>query len=852
MKLEPDIFPIDRHLDSIAEALNENQCVLVKAQTGAGKTTRLPPYLLQSSKGKILVLEPRRLAAKLSANRCAELLEEEIGKRVGHHIRFDKKSCSDTQLLFITEGLFLPYLRNDPELSEYSTIILDEFHERSLHTDIAIALIRKLQASARPDLKLIVMSATLETQKLEVYLDSPIVFDVPGKVFPVDIEHRSESPADAIENMLTSPQCPLNVLVFLSGMGMIRSVESELKARKAKGSLPKDIDIVPLHSSLPKDMQDRAFQGKSRKIILSTNIAETSLTIPNITGVVDLGDERRASYAPWSGMPLLMLEKISKASATQRAGRAGRTQSGLVYRLYDQGDFSRREAFTPPEIKRVELSHTILDLIELGLDPENLNWFEPPEEKNLLAALSLLEVLGAIKDGKITKRGRFLAKLPLHPRLGAMLYTDGDEKNQANISDALLGACIISEGSVYSKNASFSPEDDEVCDLCVQIDLIKAHILKDKSLSDYHTSFLDLKKTKRVMELYKSLAPNLGTSSQLSIEKTSHKLLAPRLIAGFPDRLAAKRVAKAKGRQIQSYNFCLGRGGKLSHSSALNARSPDFIIVLDALENPRANAATGTNIQAASEIKTETILNSGSPYLSVEKESVFNEKKGTVVIASAKKYAKLTISSKSLEPVIPKGEALLELMKENWPWPFAEDHALKLYNRRIHCLEKANIEHQCPSLCPKTDAEMFELFLETCVEEDTDYQALLKKGLQSLITEQLAPQDLYVLETDAPLEIKLSNGKSFSIFYDEEAPYISARAQDLFSTTSHPSICQGKIPLNIKLLSPANRVAQITKDLPGFWKSTYEDFRKDLKARYPKHFWPENPESAPPVRIQKK
>ncbi len=839
MKLEPNKFPIDHHLEDIANALCENPCLLIKAETGAGKTTRLPPYLVNKTQKKILVLEPRRLAAKLSAQRCAEILNEDIGKRVGHHIRFDKTISDKTKLLFITEGLFLPYLREDPKLESYEIIILDEFHERSIHTDIALSLIRHLQATSRPDLKLIVMSATLDSKKLEDYLESPKIFNISGRTFPIDIEYHISETEDAISQMLSDHRCPQSILVFLPGIGAMRALENNLKS-----IVSNDIEIIPLHSSLPKKDQNKAFIGNKKKIILSTNIAETSLTIPHITGVIDTGTERRASFAPWSGMPLLLLEKISKASATQRAGRAGRVQSGLVYRLYKESDYIQRESFTPPEIKRIELSHYMLDLMELGIDPQDLNWFESPDEKNLLRAMELLEILGAIKKEKITKQGNFLAKLPVHPRLGAMLFSNQEDNN---LSDILLCACTINEGMVLSKHAQFSKDDEEVCDLSVQINLIKAYFWKNRDLSDYNLSLLDNKAARRVIDLYQALCKRLNISRELSKDKTEVKSLTKALIAGFPDRVAAKRPAKNKGKNSHGYNFCLGRGGKLSYKSALCSTYPDYIIVLTALENPKANAAIGTTISAASKVTREDLINSNSPFLNIEKDNSFNEKKGTLSLSTLRKYANLTLSTTAHPPVKPKGDILVELMKENWPWPFDQDQELIKYNRRVQILNKVEIEHNCPEFID----DMFELFIESCVEEETSFQDILNTGLKKLIEDQLSPQDQYVLDKEAPLEVILSNGKSFLVNYENEASFISARIQDLYSVNEHPKIAQNQIPLTVKLLSPASRVAQVVSDLPGFWQSSWEDVRKDLRARYPKHYWPDDPVVSEPVRFKK-
>lgn len=831
---------MDNHLEAITKALIDFDCLLIKAETGAGKTTRLPPYLVDKTKGKILVLEPRRLAAKLSAERCAQILDSKIGNIVGHHIRFDKVTSEDTRLLFITEGLFLPYLREDPNLSQYSTIILDEFHERSIHTDMALCLIRHLQATTRPDLKLIVMSATLDTTALEVYLEGAKLFNVSGRVFPIEIEHHEIETKDAITEMLHDPRCPQNILVFLPGMGAIRMLQDQLKS-----IVPINVEIIPLHSSLPKKDQNKAFVVSTRKIILSTNIAETSLTIPNITGVIDTGTERRASFAPWSGMPLLQLEKISKASATQRAGRAGRVQNGLVFRTYHQNDFVQRLSFTPPEIKRVELSHYILDLMELGHNPEALNWFEAPEEKNLNKALELLETLGAIENDKITERGKYLAKLPLHPRLGAMLY---QAKAGSNFNDVLLIVCIINEGMVLSKQAEFGHDDEEFCDLCVQADLVKSSVWRDQGISDYHSHMLDARGSKRVYELYQALSKRLRINEKISKQKTKIQDLTPALLAGYPDRVAAKRRVLKKGKAQESYNFCMGRGGKLTYKSALSSTHPEFLIVLEALENPKANAAIGTSIVAASKVTVKELERTNSAFLSEITETQFNEKKGTITLSSVRKYGNLALNTTIHPPVIPKGEVLAKLMQDNWPWPFEDDYKFREYNQRVTILNQAQIEHNCPEFT----GEMFELFIEASIEPDTDYQKIQQKGLVNLIKDQLAPQDEYVLETEVPLSITLSNGKSFTIEYLEEKPFIAARIQDLFGVKKHPYIATDKISVNIKLLSPANKVIQIAHDLESLFQGpAWEMLRHDLRPRYPRHYWPDDPANAVPVRMKR-
>ncbi len=839
MKLYPETYPIDRILSEIKADLDTHNCLLLKAETGAGKTTRLPPYLVSQNCGKVLVLEPRRLAAKLSAARCAEALDTRIGDQVGHHIRFDKKSSAQTELLFITEGLFLSYLKMEPDLNSFNIIILDEFHERSIHTDVALALLRRLQKTTRPDLKIIVMSATLDTEKLEEYLEKPLVRNISGRTFPLSIEYKDKlDPVTAIFEMAQHPLCTKNILVFLHGVGPIKSLYDQLQKNP-----PRDYQVVKLYSSLSKAEQDLVFDDKGKKIILATNIAETSLTLPDVTGVIDLGLERRASFAPWSGMPLLLLEKISKASATQRAGRAGRVQEGIVFRLYSETDFVTRENFTPSEVKRVELSHYLLDILELGISLDSLHWFETPEEKNLEKAISLLELLGAFHEEKLSPKGVFMAQNPLHPRFGSMLFDQDLERN----ADLILACSILSEGMILSSNTEFNSEDSEICDLSIQCDLMKSYLYRDKSLSDYSNHYLDLKKAARVKELYEALCKKFHIKST-SPKKTNPEDLSLALLHGFPDRVAMKKISSVKGKKGNSkisYNFCMGRGGILSKSSSLGSQAPEFIIVLEALENPKANAATGTLIHSASRIKPELLLS--SPLIETNKESIFNEKKETLKIQTQYKYKNLTIKTLDEEHSKPKGMALIEIIKENWPWPFPDDNPLKLYHQRISLINIYKEDHPFAFF----QDEMFDLFLESFIDENTEFSKLKDQGLESLIESQMAPQDLFVLNELTPLEIKLENAKSFPLYYDEERPYIMARIQDLYGVKIHPTLFQGKVPILLKLLSPASRIAQMTLDLPSFWQGSWSLVKQDLKSNYPKHHWPDSPESAPAIRLKK-
>jgi ATP-dependent helicase HrpB len=835
MRLEPNVYPIDSQLADINQALETNNRIILKAQTGAGKTTRLPPYLAEHQKGKILVLEPRRLAAKLSAQRCQEVLPPHL---VGHHIRLDKNIKETTRLIFITEGLFLNYLKQDNQLCDYSLIILDEFHERNVHTDIALSLVKRLQETTRPDLKLIVMSATLDTSSLESYLENPILFNVEGRIYPLTIDYQLKPLEEVLVELVHDPKNNGNTLVFLPGVGEILRAEATLK-----NCLPSSIEILTLYSNMSNQNQQKVFHDSdTKKVILATNIAETSVTVPKITAVVDTGLERRSSYAPWSGMPLLALTKISKAQAIQRAGRAGRVQAGQVIRLYSEADFHQRENFQPPEILRVDLAHHLLDLMALGITPAELVWPESPPEGHIQSALELLESLDAIEGHEITLVGKFMQELSLHPRLSRLLY----QASENHLADLMLMAALLSEGSVLNANTHFSHDDQEGCDICLQLDLLKAYRFKDKDLSDYSFHQLDLKKTSRVFEWFSLLQSQLQ-NVQLRPVKTDHQLIRQKLLISYNDRLAMKRTTTGNKKGDAFYNLCLGRGAILTSKSALFGSRPELILVLDALEDVKANAAMGTKVVLATKVEFSDVA-SNNKYLTEEMETSFNEHKGVIELTAILRYRKLILKTQKRDPIFPRGESLLSSMLENWPWPFQDDSALMKYNQKVRLLNQSKIEHGLP----RYEGEMLALFIESLVDEQTTYQNLLEQGLQNFIEQSLSLADLYLLQSLTPDEIVLANGKKMPINYLSHLPSIEAHVHDFYGLKEHPYIINNTCQLQIKLLNPAKRVCAQVVDLTRFWQTTWNEVRKELHGRYPKHFWPVRPDSAPSVMLKKK
>jgi len=855
-------YPIDSHLQRIAESLLQGSTCLIKAEPGAGKTTRVPLYLLSIINGEILVLEPRRLAARLSALRSAWFLDESCGKQVGFRIRQDSQVSGETRLTFITEGIFVRLLRDNPTLSRVGAVVLDEFHERNIHTDIALALVRQLQQTRRSDLKLVVMSATLDTSALETYLEDAAVFDIKGKVFPVEVEYISEQISDvykerkweskvssAVKGMLGDRRCPGNILVFLTGIGEIMGTKQRLEREIPQ----KETLILPLAADLPIREQQRVFQEQGqRKIILSTNVAETSVTIPGVTGVIDPGFAKIPAHAPWSGMPTLEIKRISQASAIQRAGRAGRTQSGLVYRLYSKAEFLNRDQFTPPDIQRIDLSHALLEVMNLGYSPGLMPWFDPPEEKNLESSVQLLTLLGAIKSsGELTGFGKKLSELPMHPRLAAVVAA-GLETGCGE--DALLAACLISEGFVLKRDvisiSSREDEEGEPCDLSMQMDLIKASLHKSSSISPYPFRLLDSRKQGQVLALYRSFARIYRLPPVPPPGKTDYQKLSRCLFRGYPDRVARRRDIDDKRKKKRApvlYNFCLGRGGMIGPASFVYNKKPGFLIAVDAVENLKSDAAKGIVIRVCATLELEILKEDPAGMLRKERREEFNQDKGTFSVWQDLYYGRLKVESQQVG-TLGEGRGLAQMLAENWPYPFDNDESLKAYHRRVELLNQYEVPHNCPIFT----GEMLELFFESICAGVDSLKELKKEPLEEYIYDQLGESDKAVLAVYVPTELKLKNGKQLRIHYEEgKEPWAEILIQHCYGLKDTPSIMLGKHRVILHLLGPNHRVAQVTSDLPGFWQGSYNQVRKELSRRYPKHYWPENPSQAEPEALKR-
>lgn len=862
----PLALPIDAHLPQIAAAVRGRAAVIIKAAPGAGKTTRVPPTLLDTVSGKIIVLEPRRLAARLSAERVAGEMGEDVGQTIGYQIRFDAKTSAKTRVVFVTEGLFLRMVLDQPDLPGIGAVVLDEFHERHMHTDLALAITRRLQASTRPDLKLIVMSATLDTAALETYLRDAVAFDVEGRVFPVVIEYFPSSDladsergvADAVQKMLQDGRCTGHILVFLTGTQEIRRA-AELLTRL----LPRDIDVLPLSADLAPREQAKVFQDLGRrKVILATNVAETSLTIPGVTGVIDAGRAKIAGHASWSGMPTLDIKRISQASCIQRTGRAGRTSPGLAFRLFSESDYLGRAPFTIPDIRRLDFTETYLDVLALTASTSTdgditiaLPWLEAPDPKAVEQSRQLLMHLGALDlDGKLTALGKRLAKIPLHPRLGAIIAYGQDHRVA---SHALLAACLISEGMILGRGAAYVAESSDVA---FQMGLVlKAAGKRDISPMSLRQA-VDPGRVRQVLTIYDNLArrqniPPLDLRAHdLELDQAASDAVAACLLAGFPDRVAAKRELqeKDKGNKGQAkdqhlFNFCMGRGGVLADTSVV--RQASLIVAIDASESAARTADRGTMIWVAAEIKLDQLKDGpAATLLSRRRETLWSDEAERVDIFERTFYGQIVVQAQRAAVSESDAAVVEELLRsklaERWPKPFADDSDLVAFHERAGL-----ILAQQPDLSyPRFEGEMLELLQAAICEGKRSFRDISTRSLSEYLEEQL-PYDLVTrLRELTPLEVHLSNGRRLKVTYEPgRPPFVTGHIQDFYGVKASPTLMRGAVTLTVHLLGPNKRPLQVTADLPGFWQRVYPTIRNELSRNYPRHNFPEDPMSAAPV-----
>jgi len=816
-------LPIDTALPALTAALRSANAAVLVAPPGAGKTTRVPLVLRDepwAAGKKILVLEPRRLAARAAAARMAATLGEAVGGTVGLRVRFGSNVSKATRIEVITEGIFTRLILDDPELSGVAAVLFDEFHERSLDADLGLALARDAQQGLREDLRLLVMSATLDGARVASLLGGAPVIESEGRAFAVETRYLGRDPrariesevADAVLRALRAD--PGSVLVFLPGAGEIRRTETLLKERIADPA----VDIVALFGALDARDQDRAIapapQGR-RKVVLATSIAETSLTIEGVRIVIDSGLARVPRYEPDVGLTRLETVRVSRAAADQRRGRAGRTEPGICYRLWDEPQTGALEAFTRPEILAADLSPLLLDLAQWGVsDPASLAFLDPPPKAALAEARTLLTGLEALDaDGRITGEGRRLRRLPLPPRLARMVIAAASGQS----GEAAAIAAILTERGLGG---------DDV-DLAHRLDRLR----RDPSAR--------ARDARAMAARWVALVDEPAAPSNLvgGGEVGAGALLA----LAYPDR-----VAKNRGGGNGAFLLANGRGGIVDPASPL-ARAP-FIVAADL-----SGTAAQARILLAAAITPEEIERDFASRIEARTEVFFDSAAAALRARARRRLGALVLSDRQL-PVAPDADTarifadgLVALGLNRLPWSKA---AAQLRDR-VSFLRRATGE-DWPDLSDAGLAAAARDWLDPLLMDKTALSQLTADDLASALLSLLPWNMRRRLDAEAPTHFSAPSGSSVPIDYAaEEGPKLAIRVQELFGLAVHPAIAGGRVPLVVELLSPAHRPVQVTRDLPGFWRGSYADVKTEMKGRYPRHPWPDDPTTAPATRRAK-
>ena len=784
-------LPIDPFVATIAETLRSTRAAVVTAAPGAGKTTRLPPAL--AADGPVILLQPRRVAARAIASRIAAERGWTLGREVGWQIRFERRCTAETRLLVVTEGILTARLQADPLLSDFLTIVIDEFHERSIHADVAFALARQAWR-ARDDLRMVVMSATLDTAPVSAYLDGCPVVDVPGRTFPLEIVY--EPGRSVVESACDVLQKSGSVLCFLPGAPEIQRVVADLQPR-----VPADVEVLPLHGSLDVDAQSRAIAPSSgRRVIVATNIAETSLTVPGVTAVVDTGLHKVARYDAERGVDSLETERVTLDAADQRAGRAGRIAAGIVRRLWDARD--RLRPHREPDIKRVDLSSAALDIVEWGTDPRTFEWFERPPADALEAAIELLVRLGLMSSTggsavagprevrlkadaptalRLTTIGEQVRRMPLHPRLARMLVAAGGSR------DIARACALLSERHFLPPRAATTTSD-----------LLSA------------------------IDRWDSMPPQVRRAADMIESSTQSAMpdaaFRKALLSGYPDRVA-------KRREPASPNVLLANGSGAVISPESGVRDGAFLVAHDISTRAgrtHRSSPTVPFVRLATIIDREWLTPT-----STNVEHRFDAATGTVKARRVERYDAIVLAE---HPVPSDPDVAAQLIADAWiaRGPTADDERVL---RRLRFAGR-----------------------------DLDLAGTIKTAAHSVrrldeiaLDRVLPAQVLRDLDRDAPDTLAVPSGRRVPLDYAEDGGVsASVKLQEVFGLADTPRIGPRRVPVALALLAPNGRPVQITRDLRSFWDRTYSEVRKELRGRYPKHPWPDDPWTATPTARTKR
>ncbi|TBD07043.1 ATP-dependent helicase HrpB [Rhizobium leguminosarum] len=804
-------LPVSHVLPAVAAALDEQKRAILSAPPGAGKTTLVPLYLLGQAwrgDGKIILLEPRRLAARAAAGRMASLIGEQVGGTVGYRMRLDNRISAATRIEVVTEGVFARMILDDPELTGVSVVIFDEFHERSLDADFGLALALDVQSALRDDLRILVMSATLDVERVAALLDHPPVIESLGRSFPIDIRYRDRPGGERIEDAVTRAILDAHaneagsILAFLPGQAEITRTVERLQGRFGAETL-----IAPLYGNLSQKEQDAAIRPASqgtRKIVLATSIAETSITIDGVRIVIDSGLQRLPVFEASTGITRLETVRVSRASADQRAGRAGRTEPGIAVRLWHQGQTAALPAFTPPQILSSDLSGLVLDLAHWGVqDPASLAFVDQPPETTLREARVLLSQLGALdKDGALTARGKVMRDLALPPRLAAMVVSAGEA---GYARDAAMIAVLLTEQGLGGTSID-----------------IEERLRRFKA-----------ERGERA-EASRRLAGRLASGLD-RVAATAPTLAGQLLLHAFPDRIALQRGGRGR------FVMANGRGAELPETERL--AGSQMLVIADL-----TGRAAQARVLAAAEVTRGDIEAELPGEIKTGDQIFFDRQSRKVRARRATRLGAIVFEETPLPR--PSGaavtQALVEGVRELGLDQLAFSKEAMQLRERIGFLHRT-IGEPWPDVSDKALLSRLDDWFAPFQTEARGLSEIsaagLSNGLMSLVPHELQ-RDLSRL---APTHFEAPTGQRHPIQYEGEEPVLTIRVQELFGLKQHPAIAGGRLPLLLELTSPAHRPIQTTRDLPGFWAGSWKDVRADMRGRYPRHPWPERPEDALPT-----
>lgn len=859
------VFEIAGKLQSAVSA-GERSRVLLKAPTGSGKSTAVPGMLVEAGvRGMILVVEPRRMAARLLAGWVAKQRGETLGREVGYAVRFDTKYRDDSRIVYLTDGVFQRWIQDDPQLAGVGAVIFDEFHERRLAVDISLSRCLDLQESTRPDLRVLVMSATLETAGLADFLAPATILEAGGRTYPVEVIYRPDrtprndrrgGPPREVpvwENMVRvcveamTMDAPGNILMFLPGTHEIRRTIELL----SQGSTTRGWDVFPLYSALPPAAQEEAIApGPRPKIIVATNVAETSLTIEGVRTVIDSGLARISAFEPRRGINTLLVKKTSRAAAEQRAGRAGRTAPGRAFRLWSESDHARRAEFEAPEVHRVDLAEAVLLLKAAGVDEvRGFRWFDAPDEEALLRAERLLHDLGALDPaGALTDEGRKMASLPLEPRFSRLLL--GGHEHGCVAETAFIATAVQGEGVFVKKRGGVGRKDfifdDDHSDFAGEWRGYESAVemrFDPGRCGQVGVLARGAREICRGFERLEGLAKRFGwrwnpVDFQNHAEAVGHAMLA-----AFSDQLAIRL-----GKGTLACRLVHNRRGKLDEDSCAK-NTPAFV----AAEITEVEAREViTHLRRATAVDPAWLAELFPDDLHQSDGAAWDETRRRVIARKQTRFRDLVLESKDSDhgvnpdqaAAILAGKVLSEgLVLKKW------DHSVEQWTARLLLLGRHMPELEMPGW---SDADKADAIAQIC-HGAVSYKEIKDANPWPVLRDWLNPAQRAALDSYCPERINLPNGRSAKITYEPgKDPFIGVRVSHLFGVWETPAIVNGRVPLLVHVLTPAQRPWQMTKDLAGFWETGYFQMKKELAGRYPKHPWPDKPrEFTPPPRRER-